>query len=74
MGIFVVVDDVIMVGVLMVEYLYGVYFGVWCFLVNNGDIIEDLFGIDVVLLIEIGFEDCFEVFDVVVFGSVWFLV
>ncbi|PRI01270.1 HAD family hydrolase, partial [Mycobacterium tuberculosis variant microti] len=48
-GIPVAADDVITAGVLTAEYLHGAYPGARCFLVNNGDITEDLPGIDVVL-------------------------
>lgn len=57
-GIPVAADDVITAGVLTAEYLHGAYPGARCFLVNNGDITEDLPGIDVVLSTEIGPEDC----------------
>lgn len=53
-GIPVAADDVITAGVLTAEYLHGAYPGARCFLVNNGDITEDLPGIDVVLSTEIG--------------------
>lgn len=49
-GIPVAADDVITAGVLTAEYLHGAYPGARCFLVNNGDITEDLPGIDVVVL------------------------
>lgn len=68
-GIPVAADDVITAGVLTAEYLHGAYPGARCFLVNNGDITEDLPGIDVVLSTEIGPEDCPEAPDVVVLGS-----
>lgn len=68
-GIPVAADDVITAGVLTAEYLHGAYPGARCFLVNNGDITEDLPCIDVVLSTEIGPEDCPEAPDVVVLGS-----
>ncbi|OSC36406.1 HAD-IIA family hydrolase [Mycobacterium decipiens] len=68
-GITVAADDVITAGALTAEYLRGSYPGGRCFLVNSGDISEDMPGIDLALSTDFGPDDRPDTPDVVVLGG-----
>ncbi|QUR68530.1 HAD-IIA family hydrolase [Mycobacterium spongiae] len=68
-GIAVAADEVITAGALTAEYLRAKYPGRRCFLVNSGDISEDMSGINLVSSTEFGPADRPDTPDVVVLGG-----